>query len=246
MFNEKMCFPPQGSIGDCFVMAGAANWFSDRCNHLVFPVLNKANQAEIAHCLFRDNPKITVFPYNDPACSDLNIIINKERLMMITATVAFAVTMEDGTRAPILWDEQNYTLMDIPFSVRYNHFRLPNVEKEAKELFNRVVKNPSYILCSQQMRNKGSVAKLKIPDTGDQIIELTEELSSNIILYSELVKHAKEIHCVPSSVFCFIDSITHTTKAKLFYHDIRKHTLMRINNQWNNHRWNIISYDYKL
>ena len=67
-----------------------------------------------------------------------------------------------------------------------------------------------------------------------------------MLYYKTLIENAEEIHCVPSSVFCFVDSITKLTKAKLFYHDVRKQTIMRINNPWNDHRWTKINYDTKL
>lgn len=256
--NRDLCFFPLGSIGDCFVASGAANWFADRCNCLFFPVLHdpsKPSLFETVTTLFKDNKKIQVFEYFDPEYSDLNEILFSKYLTPLGVPNYFTALINDTVCTP-LWDEQIYTSLDLPFSIRYSHFRMPNVDCESKELFNSVVKNKRYILVSQKIRNSLTQVLINLDDARKtldldpldqlQIIELSEDLSNNIVLYAELIKHAEEIHCAPSSVFCFVDSIVQTTNAKLFYHDIRKETVMRINNNWNNHRWKIINYACKL
>jgi hypothetical protein len=79
-----------------------------------------------------------------------------------------------------------------------------------------------------------------------KIIEITPNITKNMLQYAKLIENAKEIHCVPSSFYCLTDSITERTSANLFFHDIRAATLMQINSKWNNNRWNIVKYDRKL
>ena len=256
MITQQMCFHPQGSIGDCFVVAGAVNWFSDRCLKLFLPIYKKTNMLETIATLFQDNKKVQVIEYEDhQTFSDLNQLITTQNLTPITIPSLYSIEINGVTSRP-LWEEQIYTGLDLPFSIRYSHFRMPNVDSKSKELFNRVVKNSRYILVSQKMKDPSTQVSIDLNgcrnqvglDSLDkfQIIELNETLSSNIILYSELIKHAEEIHCVPSSLHCFIDSIIQTTNAKLFYHALRKDATMRVNNNWNNHRWQIVNYLHKL
>lgn len=251
----RKIFPPQGSLGDCFVMAGAAAHFAESCDHLYFPILDKANQYEIISCLFKDNPKITVVRYVDPNYSDLNYFIQTLNLEMIPVPVVVALEVDGVTTQP-LWDEQNYTLFDIPFSYRYTKFQMPDVEKESDQLYKNTVTNPRYILVSKKYGTGDTQREIDFlswrhnarlsPIEDLQVIELSEQLSSNMLYYKKLIENAEEIHCVPSSVFCFVDSIASSTKAKLFYHDVRKQTIMRINNPWNDHRWTKITYANKL
>ena len=62
--------------------------------------------------------------------------------------------------------------------------------------------------------------------------------------YVDLIKNAEEIHVVPSSFHCLVDSME--TNASLYFHDIREKTSMAINSDWNNHRWTIVKYQNRL
>lgn len=252
---NQLCFPPQGSIGDIIVIAGAATWFSERCHHVYFPVTK--DNVEFARTLFKENKKITVIEYTDMyTYTDLNEFIQKNKLTIFSLPEVVRITNSDNVTCTVLWDEQFYTFFDLPFSIRYSHFRLPSNLPESILLYQRIVTNPRYILVAKKMGSKDQTVNIDLDSARStenldaldnfQVIELTEDITSNIILYAELIKHAEEIHCVPSSIFCFVDSITHTTSAKLFYHDIRANTIMRVNNTWNNKRWKIIKYDRKL
>ena len=66
----------------------------------------------------------------------------------------------------------------------------------------------------------------------------------DMMQYVKLIQHAEEIHCVPSSFHCLVDSIQ--TNAKLFFHDIREKTSMAVNTQWNNFKWNEVNYEYRI
>lgn len=255
MITQRLCFHPQASFGDCFVAAGAINWYSSRCITLFLPIFSKSSLLETAITLFEDNKKIKIFEYSDDKYVDLNQTITKENLTPITISNMYSMLV-DGIAVHPLWDEQIYSSLDLPFSIRYSHFRLPKDNSKAIDLFNRVVRNDRYILVHQKMRITTPVIELDLnycrsqagldPLDKFQIIEFDESITNNVVLYSELIKHAEEIHCVPSSIFCFVDSLFNTTSAKLFYHDVRKNARIRVNNNWNNHCWNIVHYAQQL
>ena len=56
----------------------------------------------------------------------------------------------------------------------------------------------------------------------------------NIFLYNDLIKNAKEIHCVNSSFLHLVERVD--TSAKLFFHNIRGGRVFLKNN------WKIIKY----
>jgi hypothetical protein len=73
-----------------------------------------------------------------------------------------------------------------------------------------------------------------------KIIDIVPEITNNMMQYVKLIQNAQEIHCVPSSFHCLVDSMP--TSAKLFFHDIREKTAMAVNSSWNNEKWNMVNY----
>ena len=126
----------------------------------------------------------------------------------------------------------------------------------SKELKNKIVTNNRYILVHQNYfafngdvpidmhywRNNARLDSL----TEFQIIKINPSLSDNMMDYVDLIKGAEEIHCIASSFYHIVDGMAQETNARLFYHDIRKTAVLRVNNQWNNYRWTIINYSNKF
>ena len=245
MINNVLCYPPQDSLGDCFVQAGIINTLTEQCAGIILPVLHRDNLVENVSTLFSNNSKVHIAAFTDSIDhTDLNKFIIENRLPCIEQQRLMSVPIGEGNVVPY-WDEQLYTLFDIPFSHRYTKFNMPDVREQSKKLYDSIVKSNKYILVAQKFLNPFTEAFLPLPNDEKQVIYLTEELSSNMLFYYDLIKHADEIHCVPSSIFCLVDSLVHQTQAKLFYHDLRANTVMRVNNRFNNRRWAIIQYPKK-
>jgi hypothetical protein len=79
-----------------------------------------------------------------------------------------------------------------------------------------------------------------------RVIEITPDITNNMMQYIKLIENASEIHCVPSSFHCLVDSMHDKTKAILFYHDLREKTAMSWNSDWNGHIWKLIRYNRRL
>jgi hypothetical protein len=251
MFLNKAIFSHGGAFGDLFVITGAINYYSNSFEELIVPV--REYTLETAKVLFRENKKITLEVAN--TWEERDYLIEKTGYesfaihhlynMKNFARAVDPTTQEllECSRVP-LFDEQTYTLLDLPFSVRYSHFNWPDVYEEASELYDRVVED-EYILVHNEIlgawRNRVS-HDIHVPNpNGYQEIQLSPALCSNPLYYYKLIKNAKEIHCVPSSMFCLVDSIASTLDAELYYHDTRK-PVLRVNNRWNNWKWNKIDY----
>lgn len=235
----KMVFKSSGSLGDYVVMNGLINHFASLCDRLYLPV--RVSLYDNICQMFENNRSIIVASHTDFSAVDKMIVdeawgvINEPDIMFVN-------------QVPVFWDEQIYTFYDIPFSYRYINFTLPNNLDKSKELYDRVVKNERYVLIHQKFGSTIDKVDLKLPrlEESVQVIELNEQLSPNIIDYIDLIANAEQIHCVPSCIFCLVDSVVSTTAAKLFYHNIRAGTTMRVNNEWNNNRWEFVEYDYKI
>ena len=250
MIDTEMIFGPINSMGDSIVVSPIARHFSKLCKRLHVPASPWLLPTMID--LYREDPGIVVTEYQN--ATQLQQYIQQHRLINIEGPPIFTVPCEH-TVSCVLWDEQWYTHYEIPFGVRYNGFNLPTSSSASKNLYQNLVTNPRYILTHTQWSNRNDVpidmhswrqgAGLDSLDQF-QIIDLNPALSNNLLDFVDLILNAEEIHCVPSCMFCLVDSIVNKIKARLFYHDIRKNTAMRVNHKWNNHRWCMINYTNKL
>ena len=82
-----------------------------------------------------------------------------------------------------------------------------------------------------------------VPDI--KIIEIQIGQTTNMLSYMKLIENAKEIHCVNSSFFCLIDSVSKRIQPKLFYHDIRMNNITQTNCAANGNRWTVVDYPFK-
>jgi hypothetical protein len=251
MFDRNLLFVPIGSFGDLIVVSALIRWFAYRCYHLHVPV--QTPLFDTANCLFKDDPNITVFVCGGDH-NEIERYVEMHNLTRIQGPDLYFIN-QDQTRICPLWEEQWYGSFEVPFSQRYTGFRLPLDLSQAQSLYQRVVHQPRLIVTHSQWSSQNNVPidlqswrSSNGFDTLDQfqIVDLTPQLSCNLIDYAELIFKAEEIHCVPSSVFCLVDSLVNQTKAKLFLHNIRKNFQSRVNNRWNHHRWCMINYEHKL
>lgn len=250
MIDCEMVFSPSSSLGDTIVASPIARHFSKMCRRLHVPVSPWV--IPTARELYKEDTNVVVVDYHND--TQLDNYIKHNNLIRLIGPPIFTVPC-DSTFSCVLWDEQWYTHYDVPFGQRYSGFNLPAKSPNSEDLFKKLVTKERFILTHTQWTNHKTIPidmhtwrKDSGLDDLDQfqIIDLTPELSSNLLDFVELISGAEEIHCVPSCVFCLVDSITNKTNARLFYHDIRKNTMMRVNHRWNNHRWCMISYQNKI
>lgn len=251
IFNQ-MIFPVMNAMGDHFVAAGIVRHYAHMCEKIYLPVTQT--------CF----PTLSTLYSNQPNVQ-LEIITNREHWHQFAEAhnlikinhCDLRGKMIDNAWCTMLWDEQLYTLYQVPFSMRYLGFGLPHHLPNSEKLAQQIVTNPKYILTHAEIGPRPhdplpidihywrADAGLE-PLENFQVIPITTQLSNNMLDYVDLIRNASEIHCVPSSMHCLVDSITPQTEAKLFFHDIRQDNLMRINNYWNNYRWNVINYSVKF
>ena len=149
-----------------------------------------------------------------------------------------------------LWDLQQYSDHELPFHLRYTNFRLPKHVDGSEELFNKLSNNEPYILVHRYTGEHPDGIPISIENFRSangwpecKIIEINETITDNMMHYIKLIQNAEEIHVVPSSFHCLVDSME--TKAKLFVHDVREKTSMMLNSPYNNHKWCIVNYNTK-
>jgi hypothetical protein len=244
---DKMFFMSTASLGDSFVLTGIVHHYGDRCNELHVPVM--AGQFETLSTLYQDHPNIKVISdasYNH----DEQSYIEKHNLGRIMRIEYLRWPIRNYGVVP-MWDLQLYSNFELSFGLRYSNFRLPKNIKGSEELYQKISGDEPYVLVHRftadhpkglPINVQGFREANKLPPI--KIIEIDESITSNMMQYVKLIENAQEIHVVPSSFHCLVDSVD--TKAKLFFHDIREKTAMSVNSQWNNFKWIMVSYPERL
>lgn len=210
-------------------------------------------------CLYQQTSNVRLVPYLG-AAEEQNFITDNN-LAVINFRTIFENTdlwlqgQSSSVSVPVYWDRQIYEYFDIPFSRRYRDFRLPCPINGAEALYHKL--NPQgepFALWHRYTSSHVGGVDIDLaswrPSAGLnpdlKIISVEIGHTANLLDYTMLIEQATEIHVVPSSMHCLVDSICTTIPAALFYHDIRKNTLMQPNCRWNNWKWNVVKYPLKV
>ena len=222
IFDRLFFFGPT-SLGDSFVLNGAAHYFGDRCHELHYPC--RSEFYDTISTLFQDYPNIKVITLAPG--EQISDYLEKHRLSRVLQNEVHLEIM-DGVQVVPLWNKQLYIGLDLPFSLRYTNFRLPKHVYGADHLYWELSKGEPYILVHRRTSQHPDGVNINIdgfresynlPDL--KVIEINESITNNMMQYVKLIEHASEIHCVSSSFFNLVDSMIDKTNAKLFFHDVR-------------------------
>ena len=109
------------------------------------------------------------------------------------------------------FDIEFYGMADIEFQDRWDKFKMP------KECL---------VHC------QGSPGPYNLDITTDLPIYYVESgLTDTILNWADVIKNAKEIHCIDSSIIHLADSLDLTTE-KLYYHDVGRGSQFHLINGW--------------
>lgn len=244
---DRLCFFGPMGLGDNFVVSGIVHYFADRCNEIHVPIQPKFIKTMTT--LYKDHENIIVFPLADE--EELEQYVNDNKLSKLLRIPLAQSTIRNYQIIP-MWDIQLYSNYELSFGLRYSNFRLPECIEGAESLYNILGNNEPYILVHRFTGDDPNGIPIDIPGfraneglvDNIRVVEIREGLTNDMMQYVDLIKNASEIHCVPSSFHCLVDSID--TKAKLYFHDIREKTSMAVNTQWNNFKWTEVHYEQRL
>jgi hypothetical protein len=244
---DRLFFISPMSLGDSFVMSGVAHYYGDRCHELHLPA--KPEFYETIKTLYQDHPHIKVISLADiPEQEEYYVRSNGLSRIM---RVGFVQTTVKGFKLTPMWDMQLYANYQLPFHYRYSNFRLPKEVNGSDELYWKLTNGDPYAIVHRSTSEFPEGLPINIAAFREasnlpniKIIEITPEITNNMMQYVTLIKRAEEIHVVPSSFHCLVDSIE--TKAKLFFHDVREKTSMAVNTPWNNFKWIEVNYPQRF
>lgn len=246
IFNKLLFFGPM-SLGDSFVCSGMVHYYADRCDELHLPV--KPQFFDTMQSLYKDHTHIKVIAMESSE-EAIEAYIRENPMSRMKASQMVISRINKIDIIP-LWDMQLYANYELPFNLRYDNFREPSVVDGASALREKLSGNQPYVLVHRYTQDHpqgipidiaGLRASWNYPPV--KIIEITEGITNDMMQYLSLIKHAEEIHCVPSSFHCLVDSVK--TNAKLFFHDVREKTSMCVNTPWNNNKWIMLTYPNRI
>ncbi len=135
------------------------------------------------------------------------------------------------------FEETKYRLADVPFV--YKNALEFDRDPSAEEAIERVVGIEGDYTLVHRESSDGN--KAPIPDDCKyRIIEISKIGNYNITDWYSVILGAKEIMCVESSVFCFVDGILHALKCKPILLPRPGHPKYTVSKGWDLRYWNEI------
>jgi hypothetical protein len=239
---DRLFFMGPMSLGDSFVLCGMVNHYADRCHELHVPADPRFYKT--IKTLYQDHPNIIVAAMPQDWTSENEYVAQHGLSRILRINLVHSV-IKNFDITP-MWDIQLYSNYELSFGLRYSNFRLPRHIEGADDLYNQLAGEP-YILVHRFSNDFIDGAPINIPAFRSannlpeyKIIEVRDGITDNMMQYIKLIENAEEIHCIPSSFHCLVDSVP--TKARLFFHDIREKTSMAINSAWNDNKWIMVNY----
>jgi len=251
---DKLFFDSAVGLGDAFVYNAIVHHYARMSNTLYYPA--RGEFYETIKCLYQDFPNIEVWRFYNQEQEDLfiqsNNLVRLKSYPLITSEIHRIGCPKEYIH--VHWPQQIYENFDIPFKMRYMDFHMPKDIPGQDELYETLTEGETdYVVVHRYASDHPNGIPLDVPafrklsDLPDKkIIEIREGQTTNMLQYKKLVENAAEIHCIPSSFFNFVDSMVPDCKGALFFHDIRRNSLMKVNSRWNNHRWQIVTYGIRI
>lgn len=246
---DKLFFGSPVSLGDTFVYTGVVHYYADRTGELHLPIDPRFEAT--TRCLYQDYPNIIIAPLSGEDITG-DSYVAAHPMSRVVRNSFESITVE-GHRCHVNWDCEVYDWYELPYSTRYNNFRLPKFNQGSEDLYNQFVQNNEPYLLVHRSTSKNPVLPIDVwgmrrnfglPDM--KIIEVQEGQTDNMMDYVKLIQNASEIHCVASSFHCLVDSMHKHTNADLYFHNIRADNVMRVNAKWNDYRWMRIEYGVRV
>lgn len=223
--NNKLLIHHHLGLGDTIICNGLVNYLSNEKGIECFlPV--KRHYLNMVQFLYKNNHRVKLFGIdNETRDNDIENFAETNNLQILK--IGFEKVKKNN------FNTYFYKQLNIPYEYSFRYFNLPEdnekyaqLEKHLFEFFG--INSSNFIL----VHNESSYEKyeLKIESKLDQIVINKEsDLFNNLFLYKDLIRKAKEIHCINGSFLHLVERVD--SNAQLFYHHLRKNN-MQIQNRW--------------
>tara|TARA_B100001996_G_C18550561_1_gene550643 strand:+ start:73 stop:858 length:786 start_codon:yes stop_codon:yes gene_type:complete len=211
--SNKIILITHLGLGDQIILNGLVNYISDKFEKIILPVLS--SNLKTIQFLYSENNAVDVVEY--PKGQELDFI---KDLSTYSGMDFLKIGFEKVRNKP--FNLAFYSQLKLPYNYSFKYFHYPEnkeIEVDLKEhLVDYYSSNSNEIIL---VHNESSIDvydfdKVKINNP----IYVTKESDKyeNLFYYSEIIKEAKEIHCLDSSFAHLVERTD--TKAKLYFHDL--------------------------
>lgn len=193
-------------LGDTIICNGMINFLSNHFEKIVLPT--KKNIINQIRFLYSENKKIEVIEISD----EKEIYNSKYEVLRVGFEKNFGK-----------FNISFYNQLDLPYEYSFKYFNIPENKLKTDQLFRHLLEVYSIEKEFQLVHNTSSYGKvdLKLNDNLKVVyVEKNTDIFQNIFLYTELIKFAKEIHCIDSSFLHLVERVN--SSADLYFHPIKK------------------------
>ena len=219
-------------LGDTIICNGLVNFLSTKYSKIYLPV--KGNLFNTVQFLYSENKNLSLFKIsNDSREEDIYEFALSKNVKILR------VGYQNVKDQP--FNLAFYKQLGLPYRYSQKYFSIPSdINKEVllkDHLINFYNVNPnSYSVIHNEYQFPGGKFDLKLIDEQNAIyVSKESDLFMNLFLYRSLIESAQTIHCINSSFLHLVERVN--TKAKLYYHNLRKNNLHLSN------KWTYVEYD---
>ena len=133
-----------------------------------------------------------------------------------------------------------YSQLKLPYKYSYTHFYYPENKDSELDLKDHLINfystGSSEIILVHNESSKGIFNLDKVKFNNPIYITKESDKYGNLFYYSQIIKEAKEIHCLDSSFAHLVERTD--TKARLYFHDLFGASIQLAKN------WYYITYEH--
>lgn len=197
-------------LGDCVAINGIVRTYTEKYDKVY--VFSKPNNAKNLLYMYRDNPKIRIFPMEEPQIRQFMQISPNNKYLIVGHEKLHKKLVEDPEGR---FDKLFYEMAKVPFEDKWNKFYFHrDLETEKDVYFNKLglKEGEEYIFVHDDKERPITHGfpgiKIVKPDRKD--------ISIFDFLYT--IEKASQVHCIDSSFFNLIDCIQLRNDDALYFH----------------------------
>lgn len=221
--HQDLMLVTRDGLGDHIVAAGLACWLAQQVRRVYVP--GRRIYWPSVEWMFKTVPNI--FPVGLEPGSNWNTL---EQLSKKLGCQLCKSNLEYPLRSGEAWFRACYSQYHLDYQTRFESS--PKVEPgpRAQHLYAQLITNSNYIVVHNNSteRDSYSIDILQGRPAASldhmQVVNINNQLSSNIFDWVLILQNAKEIHLVESSVYHLCQLISPTLLGDVYFHHIRAYS----------------------
>lgn len=220
--HQDLMLVTRDGLGDHIVAAGLAVWLAQRVRRVYVP--GRRVYWPSVNWMFKNVPNIVPIGLEPGSnWSTLEQLSSKINCQLCKANLEYPLRTEEP------WFRACYSQYHLNYQSRFDYWPQVDPGPNAESLFNKLVQSLNYIVVHNNSNERSSydidLQQCSAQNLQQcQIINIDSAHSNNLFDWLLILERAKEIHLVPSSVFCLCQQLQSVLQGQVFVHDRRSYT----------------------